>query len=81
MSRCRRDDQLDREPAYRLLATDGIRYAGEVLIATNTLIELQGQQDPTSENLALLSDMAKFQGNFAAMLSAPPPVSRSTVAS
>lgn len=65
-----RDDQLDREPAYRLLATDGIRYAGEVLIATNTLIELQGQQDPTAENLALLSDMAKFQGNFAAMLSA-----------
>jgi len=65
-----RDDQLDREPAYRLLATDGIRYAGEVLIATNTLIELQGQQDPTVENLALLSDMAKFQGNFAAMLSA-----------
>ena len=65
-----RDDQLDREPAYRLLATDGIRYAGEVLIATNTLIELQGQQDATAENLALLSDMAKFQGNFAAMLSA-----------
>ncbi|MFN2285086.1 MAG: HAMP domain-containing protein [Anaerolineae bacterium] len=65
-----RDDQLDREPAYRLLATDGIRYAGEVLIATNTLIELQGQQEATAENLALLSDMAKFQGNFAAMLSA-----------
>jgi CHASE3 domain sensor protein/GAF domain-containing protein len=65
-----RDDQLDREPAYRLLATDGIRYAGQVLIATNTLIELQGQQDPTAENLAVLSDMAKFQGNFAAMLSA-----------
>ena len=65
-----RDDQLDREPAYRLLATDGIRYAGQVLIATNTLIELQGQQDPTAENLVLLSDMAKFQGNFAAMLSA-----------
>ncbi len=65
-----RDDQLDREPAYRLLATDGIRYAGQVLIAVNSLIELQGQQDPTAENLALLSDMAKFQGNFAAMLSA-----------
>ncbi len=65
-----RDDQLDREPAYRLLATDGIRYAGEVLIAINTLIELQGQREPTAENLAQLADMAKFQGNFAAMLSA-----------
>ncbi len=65
-----RDDQLDREPAYRILATDGIRYAGEVLIAVNTLIDLQGQREPTAENLALLADMAKFQGNFAAMLSA-----------
>ncbi len=65
-----RDDQLDREPAYRLLATDGIRYAGEVLIAVNTLIDLQGQREPTAENLAQLADMAKFQGNFAAMLSA-----------
>jgi CHASE3 domain sensor protein/GAF domain-containing protein len=65
-----RDDQLDREPAYRLLATDGIRYAGQVLIATNTLIDLQGQSDPTKANLELLGDMAKFQGNFAAMLSA-----------
>lgn len=65
-----RDDQLDREPAYRLLATEGIRYAGQVLIATNTLIETQGQRDPTADNLELLEDMAKFQGNFAAMLSA-----------
>jgi CHASE3 domain sensor protein len=65
-----RDDQLDREPAYRLLATDGVRTAGEVLIAVNSLIEIQGQRTPTAENLARLEDMAKFQGNFAAMLSA-----------
>ena len=65
-----RDDQLDREPAYRLLATDGIRYAGQVLIATNTLIDLQGQSESTAANMELLGDMAKFQGNFAAMLSA-----------
>lgn len=65
-----RDDQLDREPAYRLLATEGIRYAGQALIATNTLIDLQGQSEPTKINLELLGDMAKFQGNFAAMLSA-----------
>jgi CHASE3 domain sensor protein len=65
-----RDDQLDREPAYSLLATDGVRTAGEVLIAVNSLIEIQGQREPTAENLARLEDMAKFQGNFAAMLSA-----------
>ncbi len=65
-----RNDQLEREPAYKLLATDGIRDAGQVLIAMNSLIEAQGQSEPTAENLALLQDMAKFQGNFAAMLSA-----------
>jgi CHASE3 domain sensor protein len=65
-----RDDQLDREPAYRLLATEGTRHAGQVLIDINQMIELQGQREPTGENLVRLQDMAKFQGNFAAMLSA-----------
>ena len=65
-----RDDQLDREPAYRLLVITGTQYAGQVLIDINTMIDLQGQSDPTKEGLALLEDMAKFQGNFAAMLSA-----------
>lgn len=65
-----RNDQLEREPAYKLLATEGIRNAGKVLITTKTLIETQGQSEPTTENLALLQDMAQFQGNFAAMLSA-----------
>jgi CHASE3 domain sensor protein len=65
-----RDDQLDREPAYRLLATTGTQFAGQVLIDVNQLIELQGQREPTAENLDRLRDMAKFQGNFAAMLSA-----------
>ncbi len=65
-----RDDQLEREPAYELLATEGVRDAGRVLNATTSLIEAQGQSEPSVENLALLQDMAKFQGNFAAMLSA-----------
>lgn len=65
-----RNDQLEREPAYRLLATDGIRYAGRVLIDLNSIIEAQGQREPTEENITLLQDMAQFQGNFAAMLSA-----------
>jgi CHASE3 domain sensor protein len=64
------DDKLEREPAYRLLATEGTRHAGSVLIGISQLIELQGQREPTVENMALLQDMAKFQGNFAAMLSA-----------
>jgi CHASE3 domain sensor protein len=65
-----RDDQLDREPAYRLLVITGTLHAGQVLINIQNMIELQGEREPTSENLALLEDMAKFQGNFASMLSA-----------
>jgi CHASE3 domain sensor protein len=65
-----RDDQLDREPAYRLLATDGILYAGQVLIATGELIDTQGNRPATAENLEVLEDMARFQGDFSAMLSA-----------
>jgi CHASE3 domain sensor protein len=65
-----RDDQLDREPAYKMLATDGVLYAGQVIINTSTLITQQGQRDPSKENLALMADMSKFQNNFSAILSA-----------
>jgi CHASE3 domain sensor protein len=65
-----RSDQLEREPAYKLLATDGVRLAGRVLIDVNSMIEAQGQREPTPDNTALLQDIAQFQGNFAAMLSA-----------
>lgn len=65
-----RDDQLDREPAYRMLATDGVLYAGQVIIDVNSMIAQQGQREPSTENLSLMADMARFQGNFSAMLSA-----------
>ncbi len=65
-----RDDQLDREPAYRLLATQGTQLAGSVLIDINQMIELQGSREPSQDNMFVLQDMAQFQGSFAAMLSA-----------
>ena len=65
-----RDDQLEREPAYKLLATDVSLLAGRVLIDTNSLIETQSQREPTEANLELLGDMANFQGTFASMFSA-----------
>ena len=64
-----RDDQLEREPAYKLLATDGVKRAGGVLIGVQSLIETQAQQEPSAANLDLQKDMANFQGSFAAMLS------------
>ncbi|MDM8527778.1 HAMP domain-containing protein [Anaerolineales bacterium HSG24] len=65
-----RDDQLDREPAYRLLATDGTIKAGNVLIDIGQLIENQSLRTPSQTNSELLGDMANFQGTFAAMYSA-----------
>ena len=63
-----RNDQLDREPAYRLLATDGVRLAGQVLIQMNTLIE--APRAASEKSVAQLQEMARFEASFAAMLSA-----------
>lgn len=63
-----RNDQLEREPAYRLLATDGVRSAGKVLITVNALID--APRTAGTESMAMLQEMANFQGTFAAMLSA-----------
>jgi len=65
-----RDDQLDREPAYQTLVITGTLHAGQVLIDIKSLIELQKVREPSNNNQQLLGDMAKFQGNFASMLSA-----------
>lgn len=64
-----RNDQLEREPAYKILATDGILRGGSVLIDLNQMIEAQGNREPTAKNINLLTDMAQFQGTFASMLS------------
>ncbi len=64
-----RDDQFEREPAYRLTMTDASRAAGHVLIDINTMIEIQGDREPTADNMELLEDMAKFQGGFISMFS------------
>ncbi len=64
-----RNDQLEREPAYAILATQGLRLGGTILINTGKLIEEQGRRTPTVENTAQLAEMARFQGSFSAMVS------------
>jgi CHASE3 domain sensor protein/GAF domain-containing protein len=64
-----RDDQLEREPAYNILATRGSRLAGTVLIDVQEMIDAQALREPTADNTALLTDMARFQGTFASMIS------------
>lgn len=64
-----RNDQLEREPAYKLLATDGIQLGGTVLIKLGEMIEIQRGREATAQNIVQLASMAKFQGSFASMLS------------
>lgn len=64
-----RDNQIDREPAYRLLNTTGTELGGNVLIGMNQLIEQQALREPSERNNALLKDMAEFQSSFAALFS------------
>jgi CHASE3 domain sensor protein len=63
------DNRLAREPAYQALAIDGVLYGGRVLVQTKQLIDLQAEQPLTQETVELLTDMARFQGSFAAMFS------------
>lgn len=66
-----RDDQLDREPAYRKLATDGVEAAGKVIIDVNTLIAQQGNRDVSIEEFAFSAEeIAAFDGNIDALLEA-----------
>lgn len=65
-----RDDRLEREPAYKTLATEGVTYGGQVLLDLQQMIEAQSRRRPvTPEGTELLKEMADFQGSFAAMLS------------
>jgi len=65
-----RDDQLDREPAYRTLATNGVATAGQVILDVKSLVNEQKLTTASSDNQELMADTANFQGTFVAMLSA-----------
>src|SRR5215211_546973 len=64
-----RDDQLQREPALRILLQDANPFIVSILADTAGMISTQRQREPTAENLALLGDMATFQSSFIAMVS------------
>jgi len=64
-----RDDQLQREPALRILINDANPRIAALLVAIDALIDVQETREPTPENMALLGDMAEFQSSFFAMVS------------
>ena len=63
------DDQLAREPAYNILATQGVQLGGTILIDVGKLIDQQQLRQPSAEVVSQLADMARFQGSFSSMLS------------
>src|SRR5215218_9813793 len=58
-----RADQLQREPALRILLQDANPYIVSILAETAGMISTQRQREPTAENMALLGDMATFQSS------------------
>ncbi len=64
-----RNDQFEREPAFRLLMTDGIELGGNILFTIQNMIDAQTRLEPTAQNLALLKNMADFQTSFSSSLS------------
>ncbi|NJP07285.1 MAG: GAF domain-containing protein [Chloroflexaceae bacterium] len=64
-----RSDQMEREPAYALLNTEGTNLAGSILLSTTILIDQQAAESPSLQGNILLRDMAAFQSSFAAMFS------------
>ncbi|HVO44131.1 MAG TPA: GAF domain-containing protein, partial [Aggregatilineales bacterium] len=63
-----RDDQLQSEPALRILIQDASPLIASIMGKTNVIIHSQSQREPTAENMVLLSDMAEFQASFYAIV-------------
>ena len=55
-----RDDQLRREPALRMLMQDAQPLLLQIMRDTRSLIQTQGQREPSPEHLALLETMARL---------------------
>ena len=63
-----RDDQLEREPALKLLIKEGGRPIAQIVVAIKKMIESQRRREPTTRNTALFAEMAAFQSSFFAMV-------------
>ena len=61
-----RDDQLEREPALRMLIQDAGPPIGRTLSASGELIRLEAERDPTPQSVRRLADLSRFQSTFLA---------------
>jgi signal transduction histidine kinase/DNA-binding response OmpR family regulator/CHASE3 domain sensor protein len=63
-----RDDQLQREPALRILIEEANPLIASMLVEISTMIETQRLRPATAANTTLLADMAAFQSSSYAMV-------------
>ncbi len=63
------DDQLEREPALRILIKDSNPLIARILISIKSMIATQRRREPNPGNMILLSEMAGFQASFFGMIS------------
>lgn len=62
------DDQLQREPALRLLIQDATPRVQQVLIALSEMVDTQKERSVSASQVATLADMADFQSSFLSMV-------------
>lgn len=63
-----RDDQLQREPALRILIVDATPLINTVIVNSGSMIKTQEGREPTEQNNELMGAMAEFQSSFYAMV-------------
>jgi signal transduction histidine kinase/HAMP domain-containing protein len=63
------NEQLEREPALRILFENAQPLIVSILAETNAMIRTQLERDPSGENLALLGDLTEFQSSFMLLVS------------
>lgn len=59
-----RDDQLQREPALRILIEEASDFIGPILVSVNDLSRDQRRREPTAANLRLLGAIGDYQSSF-----------------
>jgi len=64
-----RDDQLQREPGFRILMEEANPLIATIQAETNGLIATQRSRLATDANMEMLGDLASFQSSFVSMVS------------
>jgi PAS domain S-box-containing protein len=60
-----RENQIDREPAYRWVYTEGVTHMVDINTSLDEMINIQLKRPPSAENMALIKTMTDLQLSLA----------------